>query len=174
MTQGANMYKKILSVGLCFIACNSLYAKEFSIVLHSIEAIKVQEQKGDELYLHLTEYPQDAKPTLARFPDFPGYWLSKNLANVKDVVIYTSSINKDKITEIIVSLIEQDLPPWAPDDHLGSIKLKLKNNNDLLEVNWESKQYNDPAFTKQSTNLDCSFMFSDGKAKYLARFKLLD
>ena len=131
------MKRTLLVVVLCLVSA-SVFAKSLypTVRLLKIEAVKAQEQGGDELYLHLTEYRSDGKSSISTFPARPTYWPSEHLDKVKNVKIWDSKLNKGESVEVIISLLEQDFHPWNTDDLVGTIKLRIKNNNDKLESNW--------------------------------------
>lgn len=104
--------------------------------LEAIEKLQAQEDQGDELYFNITEYSSVDRASHYQVPDFPTHWLSAYLENVKDVAIWEKEVKDGESVELIISLVERDVPPWNVDDLLGSVKLKLKWNNNQLEKEW--------------------------------------
>lgn len=92
-----------------------------TITLKDIENIKGSEEK-DELFISIFEHKKNERPKLYRVPNFPEYWLSNLVEQLKDVVIWEGIVRKNNSTNLMISLLEQDLAPWDNDDLLGTIR----------------------------------------------------
>lgn len=101
-----------------------------------IKVKKTVEAGGDELYLDVTEYPSKGKASHFRVPEYPLHWPSRYLSKLKQVPIWDRAINENESVTLILSLVEQDTPPWNTDDMVGSIRVKLKNENGELQTSW--------------------------------------
>lgn len=107
-----------------------------SISLSSLKAIKTQESNGDELYLTVTEYPSVGQSSHKQFPQYPEYWPSAKLSQVSNVPLWNKELKSGESVILIISLIEQDVPPFNPDDLIGTVRVTMKNNNGKLESSW--------------------------------------
>lgn len=107
-----------------------------SVKLAEIKAEKTSEKKGDELYFHVTKYSNLGHSVESRIPIFPEHWLSKQLNKVKNVEIWKGSLKEGESIKLIISLLDQDLPPWDADDLLGSAQLMLSNQKGKLKTEW--------------------------------------
>jgi hypothetical protein len=132
-----DLFSKVLSVGL-LIFVSPVFAKDLSVVikLHSVEVRKTSEKSGDELYLDVTQYSSLGSSRTDRIPKAPLHWKSSNLAQVKDLSVWEGSLKAQEEVKIILSLVEQDFPPWDLDDLIGSCQLILMNNQGKLETKW--------------------------------------
>ncbi len=125
------------SIALMFLsAAQAAENKKLIVKLEAIERIQAQEQQGDELYFSITEYSTTGKASHYQVPDFPTHWLSDYLTKVHDVVLWQRPLEKDEAVELIISLVERDVPPWNIDDLFGSVKLKLKWEGAQLKKEW--------------------------------------
>lgn len=125
----------IFVVGL---VSNPVMAKEIKVVLKlsSVQAEKTEEKKGDDVYFSITEYSSLGHSKEDRVPVSPAHWLSKQLSGVKNIPLWEASLKENEEVKLIISLNEQDFPPWDVDDLLGSAQLSLKNHAGKLEKEW--------------------------------------
>lgn len=138
--------------------------------LDTIEKIKSQEKRGDELYFSITEYSSLEKARHYQVPDFPTHWLSDHLDKVKDVTLWKKTLKNDEAVELIISLVERDFPPWNVDDLLGSIKLKLRWNNGELKKEWSIPNQ---AITHTVEEMSNSYRLNGDGAEYLLKLEVL-
>jgi len=131
------MKRILLTVVLCIFSV-AVHAKTLypTVSLLKIEEVKAQEAGGDELYLHITQYHSSGESETQTFPRRPTYWPSEHLDKIKNVKIWDNKLNKGESVEVIISLLEQDFHPWNTDDLVGTIKLRLRNDNGSLQSNW--------------------------------------
>lgn len=123
---------------LCF-SVSSFAAKSVAphVFLESIHCIKSTEKHGDELYLTVTSFPTKGKPKHRRLPEYPLFWPGRAIDKVQKLLLWNEKVNDGQGVRILVSLIEQDSPPWNLDDEIGSVSLKLYNNKGRIDVEWE-------------------------------------
>lgn len=107
------------------------------INLNSIEATKTSEKSGDELYFDITQYSNQGHTKTLRVPAAPLHWLSKQLPDVKNALLWEGMVEENEEMKVIVSLVEQDNPPWDVDDLIGSALLILDNRQGVLRYRWE-------------------------------------
>lgn len=130
---------KVSVLSIALLGTFGAYAKESTnlvVKLDSIVKIHSQEERGDELYFSITEYSNKQGSDHYQVPNFPTHWLSSHLSQVDDVSIWQKNMSNGEAIELIISLVERDVPPWNVDDLIGSIKLKLKFENNQLEKEW--------------------------------------
>ena len=109
---------------------------QVSVKLSQIERVRAQEKSGDELYFSVTEYPSKGRPHNDVVPEYPLHWLSDHLKELKDVVLWEKLVKEGEGSSVILSLIEQDAPPWDMDELIGTVKLNLKNEKGKLKKEW--------------------------------------
>jgi hypothetical protein len=63
-------------------------------------------------------------------------WESKNLDKVKDVVLWEGDVQTGEEIKLILSVVEQDFPPWDPDELIGGAQLILTNNKGKFAHEW--------------------------------------
>ncbi len=133
--------------------------------LLSITAHRIGEKTGDELYMTITTYPSEGKPSHYRIPKFPSHWMADKLGQINDIKLWKESIKPDQAVTIVFSLIEQDVPPWNTDDLIGTIQLHLKNVNGQIESKWHVVNFLAPptiVHTKQGTAEKFDLVSEDG------------
>lgn len=143
--------------------------EEFSVKLQEIQKIKSQEERGDELFISVTEFPKGQTPRHYQIPSFPTHWLSTYLTSVKDVSLWQKNIQGCQDVKVIFSLVEEDLAPWNLEDLMGSVELNVKCEQGKFVTNWivPNKEITEPLANEKNT-----FTFKGNKAEYRARFKL--
>jgi hypothetical protein len=171
------LQKKLLQACLVvflFSLTNFVLAQDIKVAvkLAKMEAKKTNEKDGDELYFSIVEYSSRAAPTLDRIPMFPTNWLSKNLDNLQDVILWQGTLSTSQSVLLVLSLIEQDVPPWDNDDHIGSVQVKLANKDDKLQVEWGQPQYRDQPKVVQADLAVPRFEMFGAGARYVTLFKI--
>lgn len=131
--------------------------------------MRAQEKGGDELFIEVTEFPENSKPKVYYAPTRPSHWLSKYINNVHDVVIWKRESKGCESTDLLISLVEEDSEPWDRHDLLGSVKVKLRCENGKLTQDWEIP---DPKITSIYSNSPVTYEFQGENSGYRAKFKL--
>lgn len=101
-----------------------------------LQSLKTSDQKTDELYLSILTFESTGKPHHYQIPEFPLYWSSKNLDQIKNLKIWQNPLAVGQGVTLVLSLMEHDAPPWNSDDWIGSLKIQLRNNQGNLEMSW--------------------------------------
>ncbi len=109
---------------------------KFEVILGSIEQVKTTENMGDELYIGITEYYSDGNSEYRRIPEYPIRWTSKSLRALKNISLWSGELEDGETVELVFSLIEMDVAPWNIDDLIGTVKLKIKNENGKVRSDW--------------------------------------
>lgn len=141
------------------------------VKLDDIVKVKSQEESGDELYFNITEYSSIDAARHYQVPPFPTHWLSAYLDKVKDVTLWERQLRAGEGIELIISLVERDVPPWNVDDLLGSVKLKLKWENNQLQKEWSIP--NQANTQKLEGNVNQFLLTGDG-GEYRIQLKVLE
>lgn len=136
------MKKAALTLLSLVFFISNVYAKDFhpTIVLQDLQAIKLNEKKGDEVYINVTEYLPNGKSNSTNIPLPPFAWASKDLPKVKDLKLWNTTLAEGQSADVIITFIEQDNPPFDPDDLLGVVQLKLVNAKGKLKTLWTVKE----------------------------------
>lgn len=132
-------------LALCFLlalAVNPVYAKEYTptIVLKEIKVVKATEKSGDELYVNVTEYMPNGKTKTVNIPVSPLAWASKDLAKIKELKLWSNKLAEGQSADIMMTFVEQDNPPFDPDDLLGMVHLKIQNTKKGLKTLWSVRE----------------------------------
>jgi hypothetical protein len=141
----------------------------YSVKLQSIEKIRSAEKDGDELFISVTEFPEEGVPKNYQIPSFPTHWLSAHLKNVKDVTLWQKDMQTCKGVKVVFSLVEEDVPPWNLNDLLGSVVLDLKCENGKAVPNWTIPNKEN---TEKLTEGPSKFLFKGYNSEYHADFHL--
>ncbi len=131
----------VLSVSIVFSA-SAASTKDLTIkpelMLDQIKLIKAQESDGDELYFTLSARVGNKPTEYIRIPVKPEHWLSGKIEAVNKIHLWSEPLVEGQSVTIIVELNEQDSAgPLNPDDLLGVMRVKLKNEKGLLQASWD-------------------------------------
>ena len=138
------MFKIITVLSACIaLSTNTAWAKNEThppvvptLYLKAIKAKVQTEKNGDEVYLAITEFRHGGKNRHYTVPQFPLYWPSDALAQISALKIWKTALGPGESTEVVVSFIEHDMPPWNTDDMIGGIKIKMVNDKGSLKTHW--------------------------------------
>lgn len=177
--QGASMssinFKKIFIFLLICIPSIAL-AGDIDVVikLERIQVLEPSEEGGDEIYFSISTFGQKVEPTFTRVPMFPIYWMSKHISKVKNVELWKGKLTEGASKQVVLSLVEQDIPPWNIDDHLGSVKVKLVNDKGTFRKTWSMPNYKDQTEVHQinKDSFNPTFKFKGSGGVYKASFKI--
>lgn len=166
----------IFTVACLCLGTNAVIAKTRTVEVNllDIEAKKLNENTGDELYFTITEYPSKGNPKILRIPMFPLHWLSKDLHNIHNVLLWRGKIEDDSSVLLILSLLEQDMPLFGVDDHIGSAQVKLVNNKDKLIITWGRPNFVDQPKVEQVRSNTPDYMLFGDNSEYVVKFKVND
>ncbi|MGE3319248.1 MAG: hypothetical protein AB7I18_08115 [Candidatus Berkiella sp.] len=156
-------------VVLAAMVSQAATAKDLSIKLDVLEMIHAQEKSGDELYFSVTEFPENKAPRHYRIPSYPTHWMSDHLKNVKNIVLWQRSYPTCEKTDVLISLVEADLPPWNVDDLLGAVEFKVTCEQGQMKTEWKVPNKEN---TAPILNHDGAFSFTGDHSEYHAIFKL--
>ena len=108
------------------------------LLLDKIRLINAQEHDGDELYFTLSARVGNKPTEYIRIPVKPEHWLSGKIGAVKKVHLWSEPLAEGQSVTIIVELNEQDAgSALDPDDLLGVMRVKLKNEKGFLRLSWD-------------------------------------
>lgn len=142
------------------------------VKLVDIEAKKLTERKRDELFMTITEYPSKGNPKVLRIPAYPMHWLSRDLNNINNVLLWKGQVTDDSSVLLIISLMEQDIPLLGIDDHIGSAQVKIINHRGKLTTTWGQPHFVDqPKVTQNKVDMLDYLMFGNG-GEYEVKFKV--
>lgn len=143
-----------------------------TIELDAIKAIKKSERNGDEVYFSITKYSNQSDPAIFRVPQFPMHWLSKDLPMVSNIKLWEGEVNADETVLLIFSLLEQDVPPWNVDNHIGSAKVRITNTNDKILAVWGQPNFVDQPRVIQSKAKYPEYTMYGDDSEYEVKFKI--
>lgn len=171
-----NVKAKISLISIAVLAAvfsTAASAKTYQVDVKLIEihAKKPVRPKGDKIYFSITVYPSNKEPYLLRVPMYPEHWLSKELSELHDVILWEGKIAPEDSVDLILSLMKQDLPLLDPDDHLGSAKVKIINHDDKISASWGQPHFVDQPKVVETGSAPDYVMFGHN-GEYALRFKL--
>jgi len=137
--------KKILTLICGLFFASVVYAQNITptLYLESIKANKTFEEQGDEIYFGVTELSAKERGSHKTVPELPLYLHSKSFQKVKDLKLWTGKLMPGQSTEIIIGLVERDMPPWNTDDLIGTAKVKITNHNGKMLIKWDKDKAQD-------------------------------
>lgn len=178
---GKDLFKFLIVVCSFFGAAHAdgteskLTINKFQLGLASIEAEKLGESGGDEVYISVAEFSNYGKPSYFRVPSYPTYWLSKHFKSVKNVRLWEREFADGEAAQLIVSVIERDLPPWNVDDLIGAVKVNIHQENGIVEIEWDHNYLQNEAKvevgSKDADNR--KFILEGNNSKYNIAFDVL-
>lgn len=177
--------KRAAIAALITVFLTPAYAKDVkpALVLQDIQAVKLNEKKGDEVYINVTEYLPDGKSKSTNIPVLPLAWGSKDLSKVKELKLWDAKMTNGQAADVIVTFVEQDNPPFDPDDLLGVVQLKLVNTKQGIKPLWSVKEgvidkktakSNQGTFKEVSNNKNYDFTLKGSNAEYKVKLKLVE
>jgi hypothetical protein len=111
----------------------TLYAM---VHLEGLTQLKAQEKSGDELYINIADsYSNKVKKDVS-IPPTPLYWRLDKNSHANNITLWQGKLVEGESASIIFTVLEHDLPPYNPHDHIGAMTLILKNTNGKLQSNW--------------------------------------
>lgn len=160
---------------VCICLCSTVAiakTRMIEVKLLDIEAKKLTERTGDELYFTVTEYPNKGNPKILRIPMFPLHWLSRDLNNINNVLLWQGKIEEDSSVLLILTLMEQDLPLLGVDDHLGSAQVKIVNTKGKLTTTWGQPRFVDQPKVEQVRSNASDYLLFGDNGEYEVKFKI--
>ena len=94
----------------------------------------------DKIYLNIATYSSTKVNNDYQIPEAPLHWDANYLDQVKDLVLWEKSLGMDESMDFIISLIENDMPPWNPDELLGTVKLSVRSKNHHISSIWHADE----------------------------------
>lgn len=107
-----------------------------AIQLDSIVPLKGTEKAKDEVYVSVSEFNSNGKNRYYTIPQSPVYWPEKSVNQISNFQLWQGKLPAAAATEVVISLIEQDTPPWNLDDLISVIKVKMMNDAGQLHYEW--------------------------------------
>ncbi len=139
-----------------------------AIQLDSITPVKLTEKYSDEIYVAVSEFNSSGKNRYYTIPQSPVYWPGNGVSQISNFQLWQGKLPAGSATEVIVSLIERDTPPWSLDDLIGVVKIKMENKAGKIKYEW----YQDgKLISTQKTEVDVLLTGSEGI--YRAKLSLI-
>lgn len=107
-----------------------------AIQLNSITPLKEIEKNGNEIYVGISEFNSNGKNRYYTIPQSPVYWPKKSVMQISNFQLWQGKLPAGGATEVIISLIEKDTPPWDLDDLIGIVKVKMINKGGKISYEW--------------------------------------
>lgn len=157
------------------LTCHTIaFAKTHTVevLLVKIEAQNAPKEDRDKLYFTITEYPSKGEPKILREPTYPIHWLSRDLPKINSVKLWEGKIPDDSSMLLIFSLMLQEVPFFDPDDHLGSVQVKIVNQKNKITSTWGKPHFVDQPKIEQPNPLQPKYILLDPEDQYAVTFKL--
>lgn len=162
------------------------------LILTSIKQISSQE-RNDELYILVSDLgtkhdafytipghksffirKQSPLPTISNLTPPHRYWPASILPKLKNITLWDRGLTQDEGTQLVISLIEADMPPWNLDDLLGTVKFNLRNHDHQLAVDMQPFSHAKVVKQQQtSRGIEYTVEIKNGNANYVLLLHLL-
>jgi len=106
------------------------------LVLNHVNLIQHQEADGDELYFDVSVFRSKQPTQYLRVPAKPFHWTSQRIHDISNMTLWSDKIKRGEDVTIIVSLMETDMKALYPDELIGSVRVKFKNESGVLQTRW--------------------------------------
>lgn len=124
-----------------------------AVQLESLVQLKPQEKSGDEIYIHVIELAPTAKITKTyNVPPHPLYWRFFKKSTIKKVWLWQGKLEEGQSINIQFTVMEKEFHAATPDDFIGGMTLKLKNNHGVLQTQWVNGQSTKSEVVKSLNN----------------------
>jgi hypothetical protein len=144
---------------------------EPDLTMRSIEETFRAKRHGSKFYMTVTAYPSNQKATYQRIPVEPLEWPRKSLDQIRDVSMWRAKLADGEAVTLMISLVEEDVPPWFTDDLVGTISIHMKNEHGKLVEKWSVAGQRDNR-QKIENNKHIFELTSDEGCKYQLVFDL--
>lgn len=94
----------------------------------------------DKLYINIATYSSMNVSNDYQIPEAPLHWDVRSLEQIKDLVLWEKSLASDESVDFVLSLIENDMPPWNPDELLGTVKLTVRSKHHNISSVWQADE----------------------------------
>ena len=139
-----------------------------AIQLDDIVSIKTMGKSVDNIYVSISEFNSKGRDRYYTIPQSPVYWPEKSIREINNFQLWQGKLRAMGATEVVISLIEQDTPPWHLDDLISVIKIKMVNQAGQIQYEW----YQDgKLIAKQKNTVEIQFKGSN--EVYKAHFSLI-
>lgn len=122
-----------------YIANTNAEGFAYPILLIKKMVKKVSQEDEDELYYSIFETHQNddkSNDKLTREPEFPLYFSSNRIQHLKDYIMWRGLMRNGDTIKLAITLMEQDFPPWNPDDLIGVLNINVFFSTSNLKVDW--------------------------------------
>jgi len=110
---------------------------QLSLHLATLQAEAITEERGDEVYLSISKYSNKNPPEEFRVPSKPLNWFFKKMDSIKNINLWEGKISEDETLKLVISVVEQDIPPWDVDDLIGTVQVNIQYaKSDRPQVTW--------------------------------------
>ena len=104
------------------------------------------------------------------------HWDSNHLQKLQHEKLWSLDLRDNQAIEIFVAVVEHDTPPWDLDDVIGSIKIKIKNQQGKITSKWSflgDKKSVQLTSSKDKSGQRMGYLFQGGNSKYEINFHLM-
>lgn len=139
-----------------------------AIQLDDIVSIKTIGKSVDNIYVSISEFNSKGRNRYYTVPQSPVYWPGKSIHEINNFQLWQGKLPVMAATEVVISLIEEDTPPWHLDDLISVIKIKMVNQDGQIQYEW----YQDGKLIAKQKNT-VAIQFKGSNEVYKAHFSLI-
>ncbi len=122
--------------------------------LKSMVVEKLSEKGFDQVYFYLLEQPANKKPKFSRIPKYPLHFALSGKEKKFSSVLWTKDLAPGDALSLDISIMEQDISHFDPDDELSHIKVLLRNQNGRLLADWKNDKHGQRAKELPSSHIN--------------------
>jgi len=110
------------------------------VSLLSATVEKTVERGGDNFYFSVVSFRNDGLKRNTQVPRAPTHWMSKYINKIKEVTLWSDTLQEGVSLDLELELTEEEFSPWVIDESIGQIKLKIQNTEGSPSIQWSTPE----------------------------------
>ncbi len=143
------------------------------VTMARMKCLALTERNFDQIYVGTAVFRSGGQFDYSRIPTYPHNWPMKIGNEINNQALWKGELEEGQAIIFTLSLIEQDLSVFNPDDLVGLAKLEIRNQHGQFKVSWSTPNSKEGPKTTASAKLHTAeYQFSADKGTYVLNFKV--
>lgn len=108
----------------------------YTVYLLTMKGSQATDRGGDALFMHVVQYLSSGDTSAERIPAGKATWQLDTLKDINKLKLVEFHLAPQDAITTVFSLLEEDKEPWATTDLVGSIRLRVRNDDGTLAYQW--------------------------------------